>query len=104
MNINITGHKTTITMSLKDSIESKLKKIARHFPDIDRIDVIAKIDGPDHIVEANLLYKGHQISATSKTNDMYDSIAEIPAKLESSLSTIKTSLLSSRKKNSVEIE
>ncbi len=94
MRINITGHHIEITESLKSAVDGSFTKLIRHYPDIDRVDVVLTVEKKEQVAEAIVHFLGHDLVAKSSSNDLYGSINDLRSKMESLLQKRKSTIKS----------
>ena len=82
MQINITGHHIEVTPSLKSYVESKLKRLERHFDHISNIHVILKLEKERREAEARIEVSKGTLFADSRHEDMYAAIDLLIDKLD----------------------
>lgn len=85
MQINITGHHVEITDAIRDAVNSKLKKLHQHFPDLTALTVVLTVEKHEQTAEVSTQFLGQPFNAKAKADDMYQSIAEMATKLNSLL-------------------
>lgn len=84
MQITLTGHHLDITDSIRAAVEQRLQKLADHYPDLSRCDVIVKLESGEQCVEINA--RGMNASASAKNRDLYTAISQGVKKLDAVLS------------------
>lgn len=89
MQINIAGHHVEITDGIRESVNSKFKKIATHYPSLDSISVTLTVERNEQKVEVHSLFKGSPIAVNASNGDLYAAIADAARKLNASLETRK---------------
>jgi putative sigma-54 modulation protein len=82
MQINLTGHHVDITDSLRDYVESKLKKIERHFDNVVDVQVILSVEKLRQKAEATVHMSGNNVYADDTQEDMYAAIDGLIDKLD----------------------
>lgn len=82
MQLNVSGHHVDITDSLREYVESKLKKIARHFDLVLDVNCILTVEKLRHKAEATVNLNGVTIYADHTEEDMYAAIDGLEAKLD----------------------
>lgn len=85
MNIQISGRNIVLTEALKAYIHKKSDKLALHFPHIITMAVVLTVEREQQIAEATITVNQFDGHATAKTDDMYQSIDLLLAKLEKQL-------------------
>jgi putative sigma-54 modulation protein len=83
MKINITGHHVEVTDAIHDVVSSKLEKLNQHFPDLSTLNVILTVEKNEQVAEVSTHFLGQDFSATAKSADLYQSIADMTNKLTS---------------------
>jgi putative sigma-54 modulation protein len=83
MQINITGHHVEVTDAIRDVVGTKLEKLHQHFPDVASLSVILTVEKHEQIAEVSTHFLGQDFSATGKSEDLYQSIADMTNKLTS---------------------
>jgi ribosomal subunit interface protein len=84
MNIAINSN-VSLSQGMKESVKESLRSVGRHFPHIQGIDVLLKIDGCEHVCEMQCNFIGQPIFSSDSTEDMYKSVKSAATKLESQL-------------------
>lgn len=82
MQISIDGHHVDITTSMQDYIQSKLKRVERHFDHVVDVHVVVGVEKQRHKVEATIHVAGNNIHAHSDHDDMYAAIDLLVDKLD----------------------
>lgn len=85
MQVNLSGHHVDITDNIKSHVDTKMNKIASHYPGIISMTVILGLEKTDHTVEINTTYEGVSVSANAREENLYSAIAAAGKKLDSSL-------------------
>lgn len=94
MQITITGQHVDITEGLNQAVNSKLEKIASHYPDLSSVTVLLKVEKHEQIAEAKVHFCKQDIVAKASTDDLYQSIADMTRKLDNLLQKRKTAVRS----------
>lgn len=92
MQINLTGHHIAITASLKDYVETRLRRLERHFENITNIHVILTVEKERHKAEATLHVNRGNLFADAERQDMYAAIDGMIDKLDRQLKKHKEKL------------
>jgi len=82
MHVETHGHQLEVTPALRDYVDTKFQKLAKHF---DRpLDVRAQlsVDKPHHKAEATVLIAGKTLHADASAADMYAAIDQLADKLD----------------------
>ena len=82
MQINITGHHVEVTPALRSYVTEKMQRIARHFDQVNSINVILNVEKLQQQAEATVIANGRTIFATESAMDMYASIDKLVDKLD----------------------
>jgi len=85
MQISLTGHHVEVTDSLHNYVDSKFKKLARHFDKVANIHVVLSVEKLRHKAEATLHIRDHDIHADSIQENMYAAIDSLTDKLDRQL-------------------
>ncbi len=85
MQTNITGHHIDVTPALREYVETKLDKLARHFDYITSASVTLTVDKLIHRAEARVHVSGADLYANSESEDMYAAIDILADKLNRQL-------------------
>ena len=94
MRINITGHHIEITDGLKSAVANGFDKLIRHYPDIDRVDVVLTVEKKEQQAESIVHFLGQDLVAKASTDDLYTSINDLRMKMESLLQKRKATMKS----------
>lgn len=82
MQINLTGHHVDITEALRNYVDSKFDRLARHFDHVINAHVILSVEKLSQKAEATLHINGGKIFADSVHEDMYAAIDTLIDKLD----------------------
>ena len=82
MQINLTGHHIEITDSLRNYVNEKMEKLARHFDKVSNTHVILSLENVRHKAEATVHMSGNDIFADAIEDDMYAAIDSLVDKLD----------------------
>jgi putative sigma-54 modulation protein len=94
MRINITGHHLEITDGLKSAVANGFNKLIRHYPDVDRVDVVLTVEKNAQIAESIVHFLGHDLVAKASSDDLYVSINDLKMKMETLLQKRKATVKS----------
>lgn len=89
MKINISGHHVEVTEAIKQSIENKFAKIAKHFPELMIINSIITVEPHQQKLEVTTNYEGSEVSVTASGKELYAAIASAAKKLQVALARRK---------------
>ena len=85
MQINLSGHHVTVTDAIRDNVETKLGKVASHFPQLDSANVTLTVEKSSQSIEVTTQYLGAPVAVQASHQDMYNAIAQAAKKLEAAL-------------------
>ena len=92
MRINLTGHHIDITESLRNFVDSKFKRLERHFDNMTNIHVILSVEKDRQKAEATINVNRGQIFAEAQHEDMYAAIDSLIDKLDRQMKKHKEKL------------
>lgn len=103
MKINTRGNKIVITDSIKDYIETKLKRLEKYFDNHDEItaSVLAKVGGRSQIIEVTIPTKHFTMRAEEANDDLYAAIDLVIDKLERQIRKNKARIEKRLKKENI---
>lgn len=81
MQLTITGHHIDVTPALKSKVESKLKKLERHFDHLTNVHCILTVEKLEHKAEATVHMSGGTVHADAIDSDMYAAVDALVDKL-----------------------
>lgn len=93
MRIETHGHQIEVTAALRDYVESKLGRLARHFDNPFEIRTQLSIEKPRHKAEATVTLPGRTLHADATGVDMYAAIDVLYDKLDRLLAKHKGKLV-----------
>jgi putative sigma-54 modulation protein len=82
MQLSVSGHHVEITDSLRGYVESKIKKVERHFDIVSDVHCILTVEKLRHKAEATVNVNGGTIYADATEEDMYAAIDGLIDKLD----------------------
>ena len=82
MQVNVTGHHVEVTNSMRDYVNSKLKRLERHFDHVTNTHVVLSVEKLRQIAEATINISGAQVHAQAEDPDMYAAIDALIDKLD----------------------
>ena len=82
MQINLSGHHVEITEALRESVNTKMEKLTRHFDHINNVHVVLTVEKSNQIAEATVHVNGTDLHAKAQNPDMYTSIDSLVGKLD----------------------
>lgn len=92
MKVTITGKNIEVSEYLRDLALKKIAKLERYFPEDTEVLITMAVEKNRHIVEVTIPYQGGIIRGEESTGDMYASIDNVIAKLESRFTATKRGL------------
>ncbi|MCH9695032.1 MAG: ribosome-associated translation inhibitor RaiA [Gammaproteobacteria bacterium] len=93
MQLNVSGHHVEVTDSLREYVESKIEKLARHFDLVSDVHCILTVEKLRHKAEATVHVNGGTIYAENTEEDMYAAIDGLVDKLERRVRKYKEKLV-----------
>lgn len=81
MEIQFIGHNVEVTPALRDYATSKFERVKRHSANITSAHITLTVEKLDQIAEATIHIPKHEIHASAKSEDMYNSIVSLVDKL-----------------------
>ncbi|MEH6551419.1 MAG: ribosome-associated translation inhibitor RaiA [Pseudomonadales bacterium] len=85
MQINISGHHVEVTPALKDYVNAKFERLARHFDHITNCHVTLTVEKLRQRADATMHVSGADLVASSESEDMYTAIDQLSDKLDRQL-------------------
>lgn len=82
MQIQLTGHHLDLTDSLRDYVNSKFARIARHYEQVLDVHAVLTVEKLVHKAEATVHISGTNIFADAEAADMYAAIDALVDKLD----------------------
>jgi len=82
MRIETHGQQIEVTPALRDYVETKLARLARHFEQPIEVRTLLSLDKPDHRAEATVGVSGRTLHADASAIDMYAAIDLLADKLD----------------------
>lgn len=93
MQVNISGQHLEVTDTLRNYINEKLERLARHFDKITNVQVIMQVEKLQQKIEATLHVAGGEVVANAEHEDMYAAIDLLADKLDRQLIKHKEKLV-----------
>ena len=93
MQLNVSGHHVEVTDSLREYVESKVRKTASHFDLVSDVHCILTVEKLRHKAEATVRVNGGTIYADHTEEDMYAAIDGLVDKLERRVRKYKEKLV-----------
>ncbi|WP_454831994.1 ribosome hibernation-promoting factor, HPF/YfiA family [Pseudoxanthomonas wuyuanensis] len=82
MRIETYGHEIEVTPALRDYVETKLKRLERHFEQPFEVRAQLGTRKPDYLAEATLTLPGRTLHADASAETMYAAIDALADKLD----------------------
>ena len=82
MRIETHGQQIEVTPALKDYVETRLSRLARHFEHPLDVRAQLRLDKPLHCAEATIIISGKTLHADASAQDMYAAIDLLTDKLD----------------------
>ncbi|MDR1136418.1 MAG: ribosome-associated translation inhibitor RaiA [Clostridiales Family XIII bacterium] len=101
MKVIITSKSLNASEHLKDTIESKFRKLGKFFSDDINVNVMLSLEKGRQKIEATINAKGTIFRAEDTTNDIYNGVDRVVDKLSAQMSKFKTKLQRKHKDNKV---
>lgn len=103
MQLNVSGHHVEVTNSLREYVESKIQKTARHFDLVSDVHCILTVEKLRHKAEATVHVNGGTIYADHTEEDMYAAIDGLVDKIERRVRKYKEKLVNHHVKDKEKI-
>jgi len=97
MRIETHGQQLEVTPALRDYVESKLARLARHFDQPIDVRTQLSLERTDHCAEANVNINGRALHADARAENMYAAIDLLADKLDRLLVKHKEKLIDSHR-------
>ncbi|SDR71984.1 ribosome hibernation-promoting factor, HPF/YfiA family [Pseudomonas oryzae] len=85
MQVNISGQHLEVTDTLRNYVNEKFERLARHFDRITNVQVIMQVEKLKQKIEATLHVAGGEVVANAEHEDMYAAIDLLADKLDRQL-------------------
>lgn len=82
MQISVTGHHVEVTEALKDYVDTRFQRLARHFDQLIHIHVVLSVEKLRQKAEASIQLNGAKVFADATSEDMYAAIDGLTDKLD----------------------
>ncbi|MEO6102095.1 MAG: ribosome-associated translation inhibitor RaiA [Pseudoxanthomonas sp.] len=82
MRIDTHGHEIEVTPALREYVETKFKRLERHFDQPLEVRTQLGIRKPDYLAEATLIFAGRNLHADASAQTMYAAIDILTDKLD----------------------
>ena len=93
MKLHFAGKNIEVTPALKALLEEKFTKLEHKFSHISNVYTVLVVEKNDQVAEATVHIDGIEIHATATSEDMYQSIEALAAKLTTQLTKHKEKLI-----------
>ena len=92
MQIQMSGHHLDLTDSIRQTVNTKLSKVASRYPGVDSLATILSLDKKHQKIEIKTQYLGGRVSVNASNHDLYAAISDAAKKLDSALESRKGTL------------
>lgn len=92
MQLDVSGHHVDISQALKSYVETKFKRLERHFDNATHAHVILSVEKMNQKAEATVHVSGSKLFAEAVDADMYAAIDALADKLDRQLKRHKEKL------------
>lgn len=92
MQTDLTGHHIDITPPLREYVNEKMDRIARHFDNVTHCHVVLSVEKTRHKAEATINLSGSDLHADAVQDDMYAAIDALVDKLDRQIKRHKEKL------------
>jgi putative sigma-54 modulation protein len=89
MQLTVTGHQLDVTPALRDYVEKKLDRVARHFDKVIDVHCVLTVEKLGHRAEATLKVSGGNLHAEATQENMYAAIDVLADKLDRQVNKYK---------------
>ena len=96
MNLSVSGHHLEVTSALRSYVQSKLRRVRRHFDHVIDAHVILTVDKLRQRAEATLHVAGKDLHCESEQEDLYAAIDLLADKLDRQVLKYKDKLYDKR--------
>ena len=101
MQLSVSGHHVEVTDSLRGYVETKIKKVERHFDIVSDVHCILTVEKLRHKAEATVNVNGGTIYADATEEDMYAAIDGLIDKLDRRVRKHKEKLVDHHARDSI---
>lgn len=101
MQLSVSGHHVEVTDSLRGYVETKIKKVERHFDIVSDVHCILTVEKLRHKAEATVNVNGGTIYADATEEDMYAAIDGLIDKLDRRVRKHKEKLVDHHARESI---
>ncbi len=85
MQVNVSCQHADLTPAMKEKLNDKLQKVARHYPELEQVSVWFTVEPKEQSVEIVTQYHKTTIAVNAKNHNLYAAIANAAKKLEAAL-------------------
>jgi putative sigma-54 modulation protein len=82
MNLTLAGHHLQITPAIREYVNSKLERVARHFDDLMGVNVVLSVEKLQQKIEANIHVRGKEMFVEAEHENLYAAIDLFADKLD----------------------
>ncbi|NND65926.1 MAG: ribosome-associated translation inhibitor RaiA [Gammaproteobacteria bacterium] len=99
MQLTVTGRHVDLTDALRNRVNTRIKRINRHFKQVTNAHVTLTVEKQQHKAEVNCHISGKDFFADAKSEDMYSAIDDLMHKLDRQIRRHKERLASHNRSN-----
>jgi len=92
MRIEITGQQVDVSPALREYVQTKLERLARHFEPVLDIHVVLTVEKVHHRADATIQVPGDTLHAATQAENMYAAVDLLADKLDRQLLRYKEKL------------
>jgi len=92
MQLDVSGHHVDVSQAMKGYVQTKFKKLERHFDNATHAHVVLTVEKLDKKAEATIHVSGANVFADAVNSDMYAAIDALTDKLDRQLKRHKEKL------------
>ena len=74
MNLTLAGHHLQITPAIREYVNTKLERVARHFDDMMGVNIVLSVEKLQQKIEANIHVRGREIFIEAAHENLYAAI------------------------------
>ena len=82
MNLTLAGHHLQITPAIREYVNTKLERVARHFDDMMGVNIVLSVEKLQQKIEANIHVRGREIFIEAAHENLYAAIDLFADKLD----------------------
>ncbi len=82
MNLTLAGHHLQITPAIREYVNTKLERVARHFDDLMGVNIVLSVEKLQQKIEANIHVRGREMFVEAAHENLYAAIDLFADKLD----------------------